>query len=61
MGGIVMMNKYFTIGAITGWLFLSMISGKLWLVLSLPTILAVAVGGLVGEIVGMALSRDKER
>jgi len=42
------MNKFFTIGAAVGWLLLSMISGKIWPVQSLPTILAVAIGGIVG-------------
>jgi len=53
------MNKYFTIGAVAGWLLLSMISGKLLPVFSLPTILAVAVGGVVGVVVGAALSAGK--
>jgi hypothetical protein len=50
------MNKFFTIGAVAGWLLLSIISGKLLPVLSLPTILAVAIGGVVGVVVGAALS-----
>jgi len=47
------MNKFFTIGAVAGWLLLSMISGKLWPVLSLPTILAVMIGGVVGVVLGV--------
>jgi len=53
------MNKFFTIGAVSGWLFLSIISGKLWPVLSLPTILAVTIGGVVGVALGAALSGAK--
>jgi len=53
------MNKFFTIGAVVGWLLVSMISGKLQPVLSLPTILAVAIGGVVGVVVGAALSGGK--
>jgi len=53
------MNKHFTIGAVAGWLLLSMISGKLLPVLSLPTILAVAIGGIIGVVVGAVLSGGK--
>lgn len=53
------MNKFFTIGAVIGWLLLSMIYGRLLPVLSLPTILAVAIGGVVGVVVGAALSGAK--
>ena len=53
------MSKFFTIGAVAGWLLLSMISGKLLPALSLPTFLAVAIGGVVGVIVGAALSGGK--
>ncbi len=53
------MNKFFTIGAVAGCLLLSMFSGKLLPVLPLPTILAVAIGGVVGVIVGAALSGAK--
>lgn len=53
------MNKFFTIGAVAGYLLLSIISGKLWLVFSLPAILAVALGGVVGVVVGAALSGGK--
>ena len=55
------MNKLFTIGAVAGWLLLSMIYGRLLPVLSLPAILAVAIGGVVGVIVGAALSGNKEK
>lgn len=54
------MNKFFTIGAVAGWLLLSMIYGRLLPVLSLPTILAVVIGGAIGAIVGVALSRKEE-
>ena len=53
------MNKFFAIGAVAGWLLLSMIYGRLLPVLSLPTILAVAFGGVVGVIVGAVLSGAK--
>jgi hypothetical protein len=53
------MNKCFTIGAVAGWLLLSMISGRLLPALSLPTILAVAIGGVVGVIVGAAVAGGK--
>jgi hypothetical protein len=53
------MNKFFTVGAVAGYLLLSIISGKLLPALSLPAILAVAIGGVVGVVVGAALSREK--
>lgn len=53
------MNKHFTIGAVAGWLLLSMIYGRLLPVLSLQTILAVAIGGVIGVIVGAGLSGSK--
>jgi len=42
--------KYFTVGAVAGWLLLSMISGKLLPALSLPSIITVMVGGIIGQI-----------
>ena len=53
------MNKFFTIGAVAGWLLLSLIYGRLLPVLSLQTILAVAIGGVVGVVVGASLSSGK--
>jgi len=53
------MNKFFTIGAVAGWLLLSMMYGRLLPVLSLPTILAVTIGGVVGLIAGAGLSGAK--
>ncbi len=53
------MSKFFTIGAVAGWLLLSMIYGRLLPAMSLPTILAVAIGGVVGVVVGAALSGAK--
>jgi hypothetical protein len=53
------MNKHFTVGAVAGWLLLSLIYGRLLPVLSLPTILAVAFGGVVGVVVGATLSGGK--
>ena len=53
------MTKFFMIGSVVGWLLLSIIYGKLLHVLSLPTILAVAIGGVVGLIIGAALSEGK--
>lgn len=55
------MNKFFTIGAVAAWLLLSIVSGKLWPVLSLPTILAVTIGGVVGVLLGPALSRARRK
>ncbi len=45
---------YFTIGAVVGWLAVSFFYGGLLPALSLPTFIAVAVGGTVGQIVGLA-------
>jgi len=53
------MNKFFTIGAVAAWLLPSIVSGKLWPVLSLPTILVVTIGGVVGVLFGPALSRAR--
>ena len=53
------MNKFFAIGAVAGWLLLSMIYGRLLPVLSLPCILAVAIGGSIGLVIGGALSGGK--
>lgn len=55
------MNKFFTIGAVAGYLLISIISGKLLPVLSLPTILAVAIGGVIGVIVGAGFSGSKAK
>lgn len=55
------MNKFFTIGAVAGWLLLSTITGKLWPALSLPTVLAVAIGGIVGVIVGAGILGSKDK
>ena len=54
------MNKFFTIGAVVGWLLVSVISGKLQPVFSLATILAVSIGGIIGVIVGSALFGGKK-
>ncbi len=56
---VIKMNKHFTVGAVAGWLLLSLIYGRLLPVLSLPTILAVAFGGVVGVVVGATLSGGK--
>ena len=45
----------FTIGGIAGWIIVSLCFGKLLPVLSLPAIIAVAVGGTIGQVVGLAL------
>jgi hypothetical protein len=42
----------FTIGAITGYIAVCLIAGKLMPVLSLPVILAVAIGGTLFQIIG---------
>ena len=55
------MNKFSAIGAVVGWLLISMIYGRLLPALSLPTFLAVAIGGVVGTIVGAALSKAKDK
>ena len=55
------MGKFFTIGAVAGWLIMSMFYGKLLPAISLPTILAVSIGGIVGVIVGVAFSGTKEK
>ena len=44
------MNAFFTVGAVAGWLLVSLISGKLQPVFSLTTILAVVIGGILGVI-----------
>lgn len=53
------MPKFFVIGGVVSWLLVSMIAGRLLPVLSLPTILAVLIGGIIGEIVGLALARTQ--
>ena len=55
------MNKFFTIGGVAAWLLLTSVSGKLWPVLSLPTILAVMIGGVIGVLLGSALSGAKRK
>jgi ABC-type branched-subunit amino acid transport system permease subunit len=55
------MNKFFIIGAVTAWLLLRIVSGKLWPVLSLPTILVVTIGGVVGVLLGLVLSRARRK
>jgi len=55
------MNKFFTLGAVAAWLLLGMVSGKLWPVFSLQTLLAVALGGIIGVLLGPALSGAKRK
>jgi hypothetical protein len=55
------MSKFFVMGAVAGWLLVSMASGRLLPALSLPTILAAFIGGVVGEIAGAALAAPKEK
>jgi len=47
---------HFTIGAVVGWLVVSFFYGRLLLAFSLPTFIGVAVGGTIGQIVGLALT-----
>lgn len=47
-----MMNRFFTIGTEAGLLLLSIISGKLLLILSLLIIVAVLIGGHIFCIIG---------
>lgn len=51
------MQVFFVIGAAAGWLLVSLFAGRLMPVLSLPTIIAVVIGGVVGQIVGLAIAR----
>lgn len=50
------MQVFFVIGAVAGWLLVSLFAGRLMPVLSLPTIIAVVIGGIVGQIVGFAIA-----
>lgn len=50
------MQVFFVIGAVAGWLLVSLFAGRLMPALSLPTIIAVVIGGIVGQIVGAAAS-----
>ena len=53
------MSKFFAIGAVAAWLLLSIIYGRLLPALSVPTILAVAIGGSLGAVIGGAVSGGK--
>jgi len=50
------MQLFFVVGAVAGWLLVSLISGRLLPVLCLPTIIAVFIGGIIGQFVGFALA-----
>jgi uncharacterized protein YacL len=50
------MGKAYAIGAVAGWLIVSMLYGKLLPALSLPSFLSVAIGGIIGIIIWAALS-----
>jgi hypothetical protein len=52
------MNTYFTIGAVVGWLLVSLLHGTLLPALSIATWIAVAVGGTIGQIVGPLLAGE---
>jgi hypothetical protein len=47
---------HFTIGAVVGWLIVSFFYGRLLPAFSLPTFIAVAVGGTIGQMVGLAVT-----
>ena len=49
------MQLFFVIGGVAGWLLVSMLAGRLIPVFSLPTIIAVAIGGIIGQVVGFAI------
>ncbi len=50
------MQLFFVIGGVAGWLLVSLFAGRLMPVLSLPTIIAIAVGGIIGQVVGSAIA-----
>jgi hypothetical protein len=56
------MNKFklSIIGGAVGWFIGSMLYGETLPLLSLPAILAVLIGGVVGGMVESRLSRDKD-
>ncbi len=43
---------FIVIGGVAGWLIVSLIADKPMPALSLPTILAVVIGGIIGSIYG---------
>jgi hypothetical protein len=53
------MGKFFTIGGVAGWLLVSVLAGRLQPAFSLKTFLAVLIGGLLGVVVGAALTSKK--
>jgi len=50
------MQLFFVIGGAAGWLLVSLFADRLMPVLSLPTIIAVVIGGIVGQVVGFAIA-----
>ncbi len=50
------MQVFFIIGGVAGWLLVSMLYGHLLPVLSLPSIIAVFIGGIVGTVVGAVVA-----
>lgn len=50
------MQAFFLVGAVAGWLLVSLFAGHLMPALSLPTIIAVVVGGGLGQIMGIAIA-----
>jgi Kef-type K+ transport system membrane component KefB len=51
-----MPSIFFIIGAVVVYLLVSLIAGRLLPALSLPSILAVIIGGVIGEVIGFALA-----
>lgn len=51
---------HFTIGAVVGWLVVSFFYGRLLPAFSLPTFIAVAIGGIAGQVIGFALQGGQE-
>ena len=50
------MQPFFVIGGVAAWLLVSLLAGRLMPVLSLSTIIAVVVGGIIGQAVGFAIA-----
>lgn len=50
------MQIFFSLGAVAGWLLVSLFYGKLLPAFSIPTFIAVSVGGIVGVVAGCVWS-----
>jgi len=48
------MPVFFAMGAVAGWLLVSLFAGHLMPLFSISTIITVVIGGVVGQIIGYA-------